>query len=153
MKTKICLISIVAVIAAAVYGLGVYHGESGTGLKFSKEVEAKSSHEQPLISPVLPTMREDVYYPGTEGIASDEMRITALGTGMPWPRPSQAGPCFLVELGNGDKFLFDVGTGSMPNVAALMIPYDFLDKVFLTHLHTDHWGDLTTLWAGGWTAG
>jgi ribonuclease Z len=38
-------------------------------------------------------------------------------------------------------------------VAALMIPYDFLDKVFLTHLHTDHWGDLATLWAGGWTAG
>jgi ribonuclease Z len=34
-----------------------------------------------------------------------------------------------------------------------MIPYDFLDKVFLTHLHTDHWGDLDTLWAGGWTAG
>ncbi len=41
----------------------------------------------------------------------------------------------------------------MANVAALMIPYDFLDKVFLTHLHTDHWGDLATLWAGGWTAG
>jgi ribonuclease Z len=55
--------------------------------------------------------------------------------------------------GNGDKFLFDVGTGSMANVAALMIPYDFLDKVFLTHLHTDHWGDFATLWAGGWTAG
>jgi ribonuclease Z len=41
----------------------------------------------------------------------------------------------------------------MVNVAALMIPYDFLDKIFLTHLHTDHWGDLSTLWAGGWTAG
>ena len=58
-----------------------------------------------------------------------------------------------METGNGDKFLFDIGSGSMVNVAALMIPYDFLDKVFLTHLHTDHWGDLTTLWAGGWTAG
>jgi len=34
-----------------------------------------------------------------------------------------------------------------------MIPYDFLDKVFLSHLHTDHWGDLATLWAGGWTSG
>jgi len=28
-----------------------------------------------------------------------------------------------------------------------------LSKVFLSHLHTDHWGDLATLWAGGWTAG
>lgn len=31
--------------------------------------------------------------------------------------------------------------------------FDFLRKVFLTHLHTDHWGDLPGLWAGGWTAG
>ncbi len=94
-----------------------------------------------------------VYYPGSEALASDEIRLIACGTGLPAARRSQAATCFLAELGNGDKFLFDVGTGSMANVAALMIPYDFLDKVFLTHLHTDHWGDLNTLWAGGWTAG
>jgi len=94
-----------------------------------------------------------VYYPGTEEIAEGEIRLIACGTGLPAARRDQAATCWLAELGNGDKFLFDVGTGSMANVAALMIPYDFLDKVFLTHLHTDHWGDLTTLWAGGWTAG
>jgi ribonuclease Z len=94
-----------------------------------------------------------VYYPGTEDLAKDEIRLIACGTGLPAARRDQAATCFLVEVGNGDKFLFDVGTGSMVNVAALMIPYDFLDKVFLTHLHTDHWGDLSTLWAGGWTAG
>jgi ribonuclease Z len=94
-----------------------------------------------------------VYYPGTEKLAKGEIRLTACGTGMPAARHGQAATCFLVELGNGDKFLFDVGTGSMANVAAYMIPYDFLDKVFLTHLHTDHWGDLDALWAGGWTAG
>ena len=94
-----------------------------------------------------------VYYPGTEALAKDEIRLIACGTGLPAARRDQAATCWLAELGNGDKFLFDVGTGSMVNVAALMIPYDFLDKVFLTHLHTDHWGDLSTLWAGGWTAG
>jgi ribonuclease Z len=94
-----------------------------------------------------------VYYPGTEDLKKDEIRLIACGTGLPAARRDQAATCFLVEVGNGDKFLFDIGTGSMVNVAALMIPYDFLDKVFLTHLHTDHWGDLTTLWAGGWTAG
>jgi ribonuclease Z len=93
------------------------------------------------------------YYPGTEDLDKDEIRLIACGTGLPSARRDQAATCFLAELGNGDKFLFDVGTGSMANVAALMIPYDFLDKVFLTHLHTDHWGDLATLWAGGWTAG
>ncbi len=94
-----------------------------------------------------------VYYPGTEELAKDEIRLFACGTGLPAARRDQAATCWLVELGNGDKFLFDIGTGSMVNVAALMIPYDFLTKVFLSHLHTDHWGDLSTLWAGGWTAG
>ena len=94
-----------------------------------------------------------VYYPGTEELKKDEIRLIACGTGLPAARRDQAATCFLAEVGNGDKFLFDIGTGSMPNVAALMIPYDFLDKVFLTHLHTDHWGDLAALWAGGWTAG
>lgn len=94
-----------------------------------------------------------VYYPGTEELGADEIRLIACGTGLPAARHDQAATCFLAELGNGDKFFFDIGTGSMANVAAYMIPYDMLDKVFLTHLHTDHWGDLTTLWAGGWTAG
>jgi len=41
----------------------------------------------------------------------------------------------------------------MRNIASLMIPYQYLTKIFLSHLHTDHWGDLASLWAGGWTAG
>ena len=94
-----------------------------------------------------------VYYPGTEELGENEIRLIALGTGMPAARRSQAATCWLVELGNGDKFLFDLGTGANANMAALMIPFDFLTKVFLSHLHTDHWGDLPGLWAGGWTAG
>jgi ribonuclease Z len=93
------------------------------------------------------------YYPGSEELGKDEIRLIALGTGMPAARRSQAATCWLVELGNGDKFLFDLGTGANANMAALMIPFDFLTKVFLSHLHTDHWGDLPGLWAGGWTAG
>ncbi len=106
-----------------------------------------------VISPTGVAPDRYVYYPGTEALKKDEIRLIACGTGLPAARRDQAATCFLAEIGNGDKFLFDVGTGSMTNVAALMIPYDFLDKVFLTHLHTDHWGDLATLWAGGWTAG
>ena len=94
-----------------------------------------------------------VYYPGTEALAEGEIRIIACGTGMPDQRMAQASACFLFELGNGDKFIFDIGSGSMRNIASLMIPYEYLTKVFLSHLHTDHWGDLDSLWAGGWTAG
>ena len=93
------------------------------------------------------------YYPGSESLAEDEIRVIACGTGMPAARHSQAATCFLIETGNGDKFIFDIGTGSMANLAALMIPYQYLDKVFLSHLHTDHMGDIDALWAGGWTSG
>ncbi len=51
------------------------------------------------------------YYPGTEELKAGEIRIVACGTGMPSARRSQAATCFLVELGNGDKFLFDIGSG------------------------------------------
>jgi ribonuclease Z len=72
---------------------------------------------------------------------------------MPDQRLAQASACFLFELGNGDKFIFDIGSGSMRNISSLMIPYQYLTRIFLSHLHTDHWGDLDSLWAGGWTAG
>ncbi len=100
-------------------------------------------------SPVKPVEDRDVYHPGTEALGKDEMRVTACGTGMPNARPSQAAACFLVELGNGDKFIFDIGTGSAERLSAMKIPYDFLDKVFIGHLHADHFGDLDALWVGG----
>jgi len=97
----------------------------------------------------VPAPERDVYYPGTEDLQPDEMRIVALGTGMPSARPKQASACWLVELGNGDKFLFDIGSGCHARIAAQKIPYDYLNKVFVGHLHVDHIGDLPTFWLGG----
>jgi hypothetical protein len=94
-----------------------------------------------VTSPTSTAPDRYVYYPGTEALSKDEIRVTACGTGLPAARRGQAATCFLIELGNGDKFLFDIGTGSMANIAAMMIPYEYLDKVFLSHLHTDHMGD------------
>ncbi len=95
-------------------------------------------------SPTKALPELDVYYPGTEDLARDGMRVVALGTGMPSARPKQAAACWLVELGNGDKFLFDIGSGCHERLAAQKIPYDYLDKVFIGHLHVDHMGDLPT---------
>lgn len=93
------------------------------------------------------------YFPGTEKLGNDEMRITALGTGMPNQSPSNVAASFLVELGNGDSFIFDIGTGSTDRLAGLEADYSKLDKVFASHLHTDHVGDLATLWVAGWING
>ena len=97
------------------------------------------------VSPTEALKDRSLYYPGTEPLDTDEVRVLACGTGMPASRRGQAASCWLIETGNGDKFLFDIGTGSMANVAALMIPYQYLDKVFLSHLHTDHMGDIAPL--------
>jgi ribonuclease Z len=92
------------------------------------------------------------YFPNTETLGADEVRVVALGTGSPNFRHSQASAAWLVELGNGEKFLFDIGTGSLANLGALEIPYTYLDKVFISHLHVDHIGDLDSLFIGGWVS-
>ncbi len=150
-KTKlISIVSLAVMIAAAGYMLGVYSEQTGKGLPLTKEARAAGGR---VTDPKGTAPDRYVYYPGTEALKEDEIRIVVCGSGMPAARHGQAATCFLVETGNGDKFLFDIGTGSMANVAALMIPYQYLDKVFLTHLHTDHMGDIDAIWAGGWTAG
>ncbi len=107
------------------------------------------AQNKPRPSPVKALGERDVYYPGTEDLGPNEMRIVACGTGMPNARPKQAAACWLVELGNGDKFIFDIGSGSAERLSAMKIPYDYLDKVFIGHLHSDHFGDLGALWIGG----
>ncbi len=56
------------------------------------------------------------------------MRVIACGTGMPTTCAAQAAACFLVELGNGDKFIFDIGSGSAERISSLQIPYSATDK-------------------------
>ena len=134
------------------FALGVAAGAWFVTSEMSLISSGHASDDNKKVSPVSPVKalsEIDVYYPGTEDLAPDEMRVIACGTGMPNARPKQAAACFLVELGNGDKFIFDIGTGSAERISALKIPYDFLDKVFIGHLHADHFGDLDALWVGG----
>ncbi len=41
----------------------------------------------------VPESEMNVYYPGSEDLKPDEMRVVALGTGMPSARPKQAAAC------------------------------------------------------------
>ena len=153
MKRKVSIIGIIVLVVvamSAVYLKGRYDASNAKGPQLISEAQAAGGKVR---SPVLAAPERYVYYPGTEVLGPDEIRVVACGTGMPAARRAQAATCFLVETGNGDKFIFDIGSGAMANLAALMIPYQYLDKVFLTHLHTDHMGDIDSLWAGGWTAG
>ena len=153
MKPKLINIAIGLLAVAAltvVYTAGWLKGQAGQSTAFVKEAQAAGGKVK---GPNVEAPDRYVYYPGTEKLAKDEVRVIACGTGMPDQRRGQASACFLFEFGNGEKLIFDLGTGSMRNISSLMIPYQYLTKVFLSHLHTDHWGGLSSLWAGGWTAG
>ena len=93
------------------------------------------------------------YFPNTELLGADEMRITALGTGMPNQTRAAVSISYLVELGNGDKFLFDVGAGMLANLFSLRPDFSKTDKVFASHLHVDHVGDFMSLHIGSWLSG
>jgi len=116
-------------------------------------IAGANAAENTLKSSSVKARSRDFYAPNSENLGPDEMRLIACGTGMPTARPKQAASCWLLELGNGDKFIFDAGTGSAERIAALQIPYNYLDKVFLSHLHTDHFGDLDALFVGGALSG
>lgn len=149
----------------ALFGAGIAVGAilSQSDLLFSliPSLQAQQGKGGPPSGVTRPMMKERtgtvsnpiMYYAGTEALGKDEIRVVACGTGMPAARRGQAAACFVVELGNGDKFVFDMGSGSMRNIMSLNIPADYLTKIFLSHLHTDHWGDLDGMWAGGWTGG
>ncbi len=140
--------TVIATLAAA----GLF---GAAALTLDVDIQLKAAWAQPATpspvewSPTKPFPERDVYFPGTEELMPDEMRVIACGTGMPLPRLKQAAACFLVELGNGDKFIFDMGVGSFERINALGIPLDQLDKVFLGHLHLDHAGDFPAFYATG----
>lgn len=101
-------------------------------------------------TPVVGTPRRtyaDVFIPGEEALEDGELRVTVLGSGNPWPTRAQASASILVEIGNPERdiLIFDIGTGSLANYASLKLPVNKLNKVFVTHLHADHMGDLITL--------
>ena len=87
------------------------------------------------------------FVPGAEPLAPGELRVTILGSGDPWIRRSQASGSLLVEAGNAehDFFFFDLGSGALANFDALGLPVESTTKVFLSHLHADHIGDIPGL--------
>jgi ribonuclease Z len=143
---RLLIVASVTAGAAMFYLWGHLDGRNGTTPELVSESIAAETPPKP--SPVKARER-DVYYPNSEDLARDEMRVIACGTGMPTTRAAQAAACFLVELGNGDKFIFDIGSGSAERLSSLQIPYDYLDKIFIGHLHSDHFGSLAEMFIGG----
>jgi ribonuclease Z len=138
-KNYLTVAAILGSIALAMY-------VSGDNVKAASSAEAGAVTES--------AGRRPSYFPNTEELAPDEMRIIALGTGLPTPiTRAQKSTGFMVELGNGDVFLFDIGTGTIENIFGLRPDFSKMDKIFLSHLHSDHFGDLDAFIIGSWLSG
>jgi ribonuclease Z len=128
------------------------------GAAFSGQIATAASPQDALpsgrtASPIIDGNYPSSYFPNTELLGAGEMRITALGTGMPNQTRAAVSISFLVELGNGDKFLFDAGAGMLANLFSLRPDFSKIDKVFASHLHVDHVGDFMATHIASWLSG
>jgi ribonuclease Z len=81
------------------------------------------------------------------GLQSD-FKVTLLGTGSPILSTSRSGAATLVEVGN-EKLLFDAGRGTALQLHKANLLPGSIDKLFLTHLHSDHTIGIPDVWLTG----
>lgn len=81
--------------------------------------------------------------------AEKTFRVTLLGTGTPPPFMHRFGPGILVQAGN-KNLLFDCGRGITQRLFQLKIPLGKVERLFLTHLHSDHVVGIPDLYLSGW---
>lgn len=138
-------------VAVGMLGVASLIGASSPAL--AQDAVADSLPLGRTASPIIDGVYPATYFPNTEILGADEMRITTLGSGMPNQTRAAVSISFLVELGNGDKFIFDCGSGMMANLFSLRPDFSKLDKVFFSHLHVDHVGDFMSLHIASWLSG
>jgi ribonuclease Z len=88
------------------------------------------------------------WYLPVEDLARGEMRISFMGSSFT-ARRAQAMNSVFIEVGTGQSFVFDLGSGTITQYTAMGIPSSRMDRVFLTHLHADHMSDLVALYCFG----
>ena len=77
------------------------------------------------------------------------IKVTLLGTGTPRPMIERFGPSILVQAGK-ENLLFDAGRGCTIRLWQLGVPLKDVNRLFLTHLHSDHTVGIPDLWLTGW---
>lgn len=90
----------------------------------------------------------------TDTLASlpDGLHAAFCGTGSPLPDPERAGPCLAVIAGKR-MIVVDAGEGAARNLNAMGLSPAHIDRVLLTHFHSDHIDGLGPLAMQRWVQG
>jgi ribonuclease Z len=82
----------------------------------------------------------------------DGLHVFLCGSGSPVPDPQRAGPCVGVVAGS-HVMLFDAGSGGARRLARMGFPTGRIERVYLTHLHSDHFDGLGEVLLQAWVGG
>lgn len=84
---------------------------------------------------------------------SGDGKLILLGTaGGPVIQDARSGPASLLIV-NGERYLVDVGYGTVHQLDKLGLKANDIGHIFLTHLHFDHDADLSALIGFNWSGG
>ncbi|MBW8812719.1 MAG: MBL fold metallo-hydrolase [Caulobacterales bacterium] len=84
--------------------------------------------------------------------APDGLKVIFCGTSGPLPIPDRAKACTAVIAG-GKLYLVDAGPESTKNLLSWRAPLARAQALFITHLHSDHIGDVGEVNMQSWVAG
>ena len=79
----------------------------------------------------------------------DALSASVCGSRSPIPDSNRAEACVLVQAGER-LFVVDAGDGSVARLRQWATPFNKIESVFLTHLHSDHISDLGDLHLATW---
>jgi ribonuclease Z len=88
-----------------------------------------------------------------ESASPGNLKVILLGSGVgPRVDVQQFGASTLIEAG-GERLLFDCGRGATIRLTQMGVPLGSIDRLFLTHLHSDHVIQIPDLLLTGWVGG
>lgn len=80
------------------------------------------------------------------------LELTCFGVGEGWPCPDRRHSSFLYRIGR-NHILVDAGEGLSSAYKASGLSYDQVDRLLVSHLHSDHVGSLSLWIQGLWLEG
>ena len=101
---------------------------------------------------LLQTALNNMAAPVSQLPREDSLTAVVCGSRSPINDPNRAEACILVQAGD-QIFIFDTGNGSAQNLHNWNMPWNRLEGIFYTHLHSDHISDIADFHQGTWING